>query len=170
MNDSLVVKSINGIPFGDFILKSFDVANLTLTGKTHNSDKHRYYISPFFFLGRKTFEDETTVNTLVTKLVNGHEIKDIITLDTDQEISTPVNFRKGFEVAGDDLTVEKINNIAWKRVREIGLHPAILEQETLVKDVIIQNSCAIKGILESSEVKVGNENLKGVLDDLVYKV
>lgn len=106
---------------------------------------------------------------MLVKRVNGHTINDIVALDTDQTITAPINFRKGFEIPSGDLKVEKINNITWKSVREKGLHPAILELQNLEKDVKFLGNATIAGIL-ISEIRVGNESLDALLDDLICQV
>ena len=96
----------------------------------------------FYLKDKKVFFGNITTRLLnVEKKVNNHNLHNAFTLDTNQAVNGSVHQLNGFEVPAG--TVETINGVDWKAIREHGVHPAILKLQKLNKNVTIRNLCTI---------------------------
>lgn len=121
--------------------------------------------------GEKVFLGNVTTRVLhVEKRVNNHHLHNALTLDTNQTVKGTLRLLNGFEVPTGDLTVDTVNGVDWKALREHGVHPAILKLQGINKNVTIRNLCSIGGSLAAGHFKVNGESLEDLLNDIVYAV
>ena len=85
-------------------------------------------------------------------------------------MTSPVKLLNGFEVPTGNLQIEKLNEVDWNFMRVKGVHPALLKQRGLKKNVTIRNLASIGGSLTTDQLMVNGENLDEILNDLVYAV
>ena len=124
-----------------------------------------------FCTGEKISLGNVTARSLhVETTINGHNLRNALTLDTNQTVKGDLYFLNGFEVPTGDLTIQTLNDVDWKAVREKGVHPAIFERHGLEKNVTIRNLCSIGGSLSTTHFKVNGESLDDILNDIVYTV
>jgi hypothetical protein len=143
-----------------------------MTGIFFNTVFQQIYLKPACtHTGEKVFHGNVTTRVLhVEKTVNNHHLHNALTLDTNQTVEGTLRLLNGFEVPTGDLTVENVNGVNWKAVREHGVHPAILKLQGINKNVTIRNLCSIGGSLAAGHLKVNGESLEDLLNDIVYSV
>lgn len=103
-------------------------------------------------------------------MVNGHNLTNALTHNTNQTVTGTVQLLNGFNVPTADLSIGTVNEVDWEVVHEKGVHPALLKQRGIGKNVIIRNLCSINGSLIAVQFNINGENLDTVLGDIVYAV
>ena len=121
-------------------------------------------------LGGKVFRGPVSARSIsVEGLVNGHRLDNVFTLDSDQEITGPVELLGGFQSAGN-LDLHTLNGVDYTLMMDKGVHPTLLGHGPQLKNVSITNSFQVDGTLSVESMVINRRNFVHLLNDVIYSV